>query len=441
VLRSGEDKLPSSTRSEPLAAQLDRIRALAQECKGNLVRVHEELAREGVRVPYSTLTGLCRRHRIAQPAPTLVGALHFAPGQEMQHDTSPHRVEIGGALRTMQCASLVLCHSRMLFAQVFPVWNRFRCKVFLTEALRYMDGAARRCMLDNSSVIIGEGTGSHARAAPEMEAFARRFGFEFVAHAVGDAKRSGRVERPFHYIENNFYAGRTFATIDDVNAQLRAWCDSKNALVREHLKAAPVTLYALERPSLQPLPVHIPAVERLFTRIVDQEGFINLHTNRYSVPIDLLGRELDVHEGPDYVRVFKARREVCTHARIEEGAGARAMLAGHHDGARWHRHVERPRSEQESQLRANGEVFGRWIDAARARGRTDMRLVLRVHRLWTELPREALEHAFSVALEHGLFDVNRVETIALRAVKERFFLLPSREETDIDHEFNGGSSE
>lgn len=33
VLRSGEDKLPSSTRSEPLAAQLDRIRALAQECK------------------------------------------------------------------------------------------------------------------------------------------------------------------------------------------------------------------------------------------------------------------------------------------------------------------------------------------------------------------------------------------------------------------------
>jgi hypothetical protein len=32
--------------------------------------------------------------------------------------------------------------------------------------------------------------------APEMAAFAERFGFEFVAHEIGDANRSGRVERP-----------------------------------------------------------------------------------------------------------------------------------------------------------------------------------------------------------------------------------------------------
>jgi hypothetical protein len=31
-----------------------------------------------------------------------------------------------------------------------------------------------------------------------------------MAHQPGDKNRSGRVERPFHYIENNFYPGRTF---------------------------------------------------------------------------------------------------------------------------------------------------------------------------------------------------------------------------------------
>ena len=36
---------------------------------------------------------------------------------------------------------------------------------------------------------------------PEMTAFGERFGFEFVAHAIGNANRSGRVERPFHFIE------------------------------------------------------------------------------------------------------------------------------------------------------------------------------------------------------------------------------------------------
>jgi hypothetical protein len=32
-----------------------------------------------------------------------------------------------------------------------------------------------------------------------MAAFGERFGFQFVAHAIGNANRSGRVERPFHF--------------------------------------------------------------------------------------------------------------------------------------------------------------------------------------------------------------------------------------------------
>ena len=44
---------------------------------------------------------------------------------------------------------------------------------------------------------------------PEMAAFGERFGFQFVAHAIGNANRSARVERPFWFIENNFLAGRT----------------------------------------------------------------------------------------------------------------------------------------------------------------------------------------------------------------------------------------
>jgi len=41
---------------------------------------------------------------------------------------------------------------------------------------------------------------------PEMEAFADRFGFRFVAHQIGNANRSARVERAFSFIENNFLA-------------------------------------------------------------------------------------------------------------------------------------------------------------------------------------------------------------------------------------------
>jgi len=62
-------------------------------------------------------------------------------------------------------------------------------------------------MIDNTHVVVLRGTGREMIPVPEMEAFADRFGFRFVAHERGDANRSARVERPFWFIERNFLAG------------------------------------------------------------------------------------------------------------------------------------------------------------------------------------------------------------------------------------------
>ena len=67
-----------------------------------------------------------------------------------------------------------MAYSRKMFAQVYARWTRFECKVFLTEALRYLGGSAAHCMLDNSTVIIVQGTGKDAVPAPEMATFSDR---------------------------------------------------------------------------------------------------------------------------------------------------------------------------------------------------------------------------------------------------------------------------
>jgi hypothetical protein len=48
-----------------------RIVELYESCQGNLVRVHEELLAEGIVLPYSTLTGYCRREGIGVTPPSL----------------------------------------------------------------------------------------------------------------------------------------------------------------------------------------------------------------------------------------------------------------------------------------------------------------------------------------------------------------------------------
>ena len=67
---------------------------------------------------------------------------------------------------------------------------------------------------------------------PEMAAFGERFGFQFVAHAIGNANRSARVERPFWFIETNFLAGRTFSGWENRNQRARESCDKVNATYR-----------------------------------------------------------------------------------------------------------------------------------------------------------------------------------------------------------------
>jgi hypothetical protein len=83
-------------RPEKAEPHRQQILELFDQCQGNLVRVHEELVASGsAELSYAALTAFCRRHGIGYAPPTPAGQYDFAPGQEMQHDTSPHDLETG----------------------------------------------------------------------------------------------------------------------------------------------------------------------------------------------------------------------------------------------------------------------------------------------------------------------------------------------------------
>src|SRR5579863_1705424 len=210
VLRLNSTTVPELQRPEKAEPYRRQILELFDQCKGNLVRVHEELTASGAELSYAALTAFCRRHGIGYAPPTPAGQYDFAPGEEMQHDTSPHDLELAGKKRRVQTASAVLCYSRMLFFQCYPTFQRFDCKVFLTEALRYFGGATARAMIDNTHVVVLRGSGRDMVPVPEMAAFGERFGFQFVAHAIGNANRSARVERPSGSSRPTFWRGAPF---------------------------------------------------------------------------------------------------------------------------------------------------------------------------------------------------------------------------------------
>jgi predicted transcriptional regulator len=433
VLSAGTATVPEVLRSSRAEDHRERIAALFQDCRGNLVRVHEELASDGVDLSYAALTAFCRRAEIGRPPRQPSGQYHFEPGQEMQHDTSPHVAKIGGADQHVQTASLVLCYSRMIFFQCYPRFTRFHCKLFLTDALQYMGGSCAACMIDNTHVVVLSGTGKDMVPVPEMAGFAQRFRFDFVAHERGDANRSARVERPFDFIENNFLAGRSFADMADLDAQAVAFCDRVNGTRKRHLHAAPRDLFATERTCLRPLPLHIPEVYQLHHRLVDTEGYVTLHRHHYSAPPALIGRRLEVRETKDRIDFFVGPRCVASHRPQVQAPPGRVLLPEHRVPRGEHAGRRR---EEEDALRGSPELLRVYVAAMRQR-LPPLRATLTLRRLLAlrrDYPEEPFLSAVRTATVYGLFDMDRLERLILRTIGSEYFVLPSPEDPDDGEE-------
>jgi transposase len=430
VLQSNSNVAPKIEREEKAMPYRQQILELLPACKGNLVRVHEELVAGGAELSYQALTAFCRRQGIGQTPIVPAGRYHFDPGVEMQHDTSPHQVTVDGRKYKAQTASAVLCYSRMLFFEIQPTFQRFDCKVFLTEALRYMNGSPQRIMIDNTHVVVLRGSGQQMEAVPEMASFAERLGFRFVAHEIGDANRSARVERPFHFIENNFLAGRTFSSWQDLNHQARQWCDRVNATYKKHIRAVPRELYAIERLHLKPLPAFIPEVYRLHLRMVDVEGYVALHTNRYSVPAPFIGRRVEVRETRDKIEIELDARRIVVHTRIPTPDQVRVTLKEHRPPRGEGVKRGEPPPEERAILTAAPEVAP-YVEDLKRKGRKVIALAMRqLLRLLREYPREPFLGAIAEAAQYGLYDLDRVERMILRRVAREYFLLNEQGNND-----------
>jgi len=400
------------------------IKDLFKECRGNVVRVAEELdTRHKIPIPYQTLTWIIRKFEIRTPKKTRSGEYDFAPGQEMQHDTSPHKLVLGGEKITAQCASLVLAYSRRIFIQYYPRFTRFECKIFLAAAFAFMDGVCERCVIDNTHVVVASGVGPYAVINPEMEHFGGLYGTRFEPHWLNDPNRKARVERPFYFVETNFIAGRTFADWQDLNRQALAWCNEKaNPKHKRSLGMSPDAAYIIEKSALKALPPFEPPVYQSFCRGVDIQGYVQLETNRYSVPHALVGKKLEVQKHWDKVLVYDKHKLVADHKRIIDKNETRATLPNHHPPLNRMKSHQGPTKEENLLLAGKNEDIDRYV--ANLKKRSPGRGVLNLRRLLhlqRSYPFEPFIAAIRTALNYGLYDLARLERIILNNVAGDFF--------------------
>jgi hypothetical protein len=385
-------------------------------------RMHEILSEEqGCSVGYSTLTRALRRLGIAkgsQPDP----AEHVpdVAGQEMQHDTTVYRIALGDCVPVkLVCSGLYLRYSKMRYVKFYRSFNRYRMKCFIDDALRFWGYCARDCIIDNTSLAIHAGTGSDALFAPEMVAFANNYGFRWVAHALGHANRKAGKERNFWTVETSFLPGRTFASLEDLNAQAFQWATVRYARrPQSHTGLIPIQLFEHEKPFLRTLPDFIAPPALAHRRTLDAYGYIRFDTNFFWVP-HTPRSEVAIVQYADHIVVYAAsHKELIRYPLPPDGTQKQVFNPPDKPGTRRQpRNLKKDCGEEEQLLRQRGGDIVVYLDFIKS-SRCGVRYKRQFVRDLLELSRTIDETVFVSLMRRALhYRVQSIKTLLRMAVQ------------------------
>jgi len=277
------------------------------------VNILQVLRTEGYRGGISALRALVR-HLRPGPAPAAFVPLTFGPAEAAQVDWGEFG-DVFGIGRPVHAFVLVLCYSRLLtvvftFSQTLEAF--LRCH---EQAWAVVGGVCREVWYDNLATAVAERHGRLVRFHPRFLAYAGHYGFRPVACTPGRGNEKGRVEDAIKYLRTNFWPGRTFRDLADLNAQAQAWRDTV-ANQREHraTRKIPSLLVAEERPHLLPLrePYDTDEVRSV---VVPPTWRVAFDGNRYSVPWRLVGKPLTLRADAETVALWYGTHRVARHAR------------------------------------------------------------------------------------------------------------------------------
>ena len=332
-LRGAIDPGKRAKKASQSPSKLDAYKAkichLVKEKHLSAVRVLEEIRQLGYQGEYSILTDYIRTIR---PKRTRGPTTHIdhAPGHEAQMDWSPHKVIVGGRELTVHIGSIVLCFSRWFYMQFFLDETIESVIRLHEETFKELEAVPATITYDNMTTVgFHKGPGT-VWINPEFKAFAEKFGFKVIILPPGAKDRHGIVERPFHYIQNNFLAGRQFSDLEDLNRRGDLWrLQVANVRIHGTLRERPHDRLQRERPFLNPLPrILTNTYYREVERLIQRDFSVAIDTNRYSASPELVGKRAKIRLYEEYLELWVDERMDCRHVYCE-GRHQRQVLPEH----------------------------------------------------------------------------------------------------------------
>lgn len=244
--------------------------------------------------------------------------LKTLPGEQAQVDWGHFgHIQIGNAKRPLMAFVMVLSWSRQIFLQFYlnqQMENFLRGHVAAFEAWQ---GLPKILLYDNLKSAVLERQGQAIRFHPTLLDLASHYRFEPRAAAPARGNEKGRVERAIRYIRDNFFAGRHYQSVEDLNRQANDWCQgvSANRRCPENVDLTVRDAFLHEQPSLLALPDN-PFNTREQKQVKAQKTpYVRFDLNDYSIPHQQVQKQLTVNACLTRVRIIDGEKLIAEHPR------------------------------------------------------------------------------------------------------------------------------
>jgi len=431
--------MPLLTRKDKKEVDSELLRRLYIECNGWMQRVHEKLAEEGIQIGYSTLTNLARELNLGGENSQRCERVPDEPGAEMQHDTSPYTIKIGDKEVRVIGSLLYFRYCKKRYLKFYRYFNRFQMKCFFYEALTFFGYSARVCIIDNTNLARLRGTGKNAVIVPEMEVFAKQFGFKFTCHEVGHANRKAGNERSFWTVETNFFPGRRFENLEDLNKQAFDWATvrmpnrpcSKSGLI-------PAKAFEYEQAYLIKLPPYIPAPYLPHERGTDQYGYIAFDGNYYWVP-GTKRDDVQVLQYSNSIKIYLRRELLVEYQLPADGVKNKLFQPEGMPKSKYKPHNrKKPTMEEEQKLRTSAKEIDEYLNfALKQLGLKKHNFIRELFALHQKIALPLFVETIKRAKKYRIVDIETIERMAILQMNSGYYEIP---QVDIDEQFQNRES-
>jgi transposase len=268
-------------------------------------QIKERLASYGYQGSYRNLCRLTEKYR--KKRRQAYHEIEFLPGEVAQVDWMEASLPTG----KVHAFVFILAWSRYVFVRFYP---RSSMEFFLDghiNAYREINGAARENWYDNLRTVVITRKPEITFNAHFVD-FARHMGISIHACNPGKGNEKGRVERAIRDLRA-FVETHEFTDIADLNRKTDLWRKEKNERIHRSTQKTPAS--ALAEEPLLPLPAITYKAYRLVHGSIGKTAFVELDTNRYSVPTDYAGMAAAICVYADHVEIIVNDRKVAYHQR------------------------------------------------------------------------------------------------------------------------------